>query len=54
MAGTKAADPMVSFAMQDAFKCEAGTDLKQESADAVKGIEKPLLKACLLYTSRCV
>jgi hypothetical protein len=48
VAGTKATDPMLSFAMQDAFKCEANADIKQAAAEAVKGIDKPLLKALKL------
>ncbi len=48
VASTKATDPMLSFAMQDAFKCEAGSDIKQAAAEAVKGIDKPLLKALKL------
>jgi len=48
VAATKATDPMLGFAMQDAFKCEAGTDIKLAAAEAVKGIEKPLLKALKL------
>ena len=48
VAGTKATDPMLNFAVQDAFKCEAGNDIKQAAAEAVKGIEKPLLKVLKL------
>ena len=45
---TKATDPMVGFASQDAFKCEAGAEIKQAASEAVKGIDKPLLKTLKL------
>ncbi len=48
LASTKSADAFAGFAAQDAFKCEIPAEVKAESARAVTGIDKPLLKALKL------
>lgn len=47
-ASAKKMDAMAGFASQEAFKCDATKDITEETASAVKGIEKPLLKALKL------
>lgn len=48
VASAKKADALAVFASQEAFKCEIPADVKAESANAVSGIDKPLLKALKL------
>ncbi len=48
VASVKKMDALAGFASQEAFKCDATKDIKEETASAVKGIEKPLLKALKL------
>ena len=48
VSGTKSIDVISGFASQEAFKCEIPADVKAESASAVSGIDKPLLKALKL------
>jgi len=48
VASVKAMDAFAGFASQEAFKCEATADIKEAAATAVKGIDKPVLKALKL------
>ena len=48
VASSKSADAIAGFVSQEAFKCEASADMKEEAATAVKGIDKPLLKVLKL------
>jgi hypothetical protein len=48
LASAKKADIIAGFASQEAFKCEIPKDVKEAALTAVKGIEKPLLKALKL------
>ncbi|MDO9257749.1 MAG: DUF3857 domain-containing protein [Bacteroidales bacterium] len=48
VASPKTADAVAVFASQEAFKCEIPADVKAETATAVSGIDKPLLKALKL------
>jgi hypothetical protein len=48
VASPKTMDLIAGFASQEAFKCNASTDVKDAAAAAVKGIEKPIQKALKL------
>ncbi len=48
LASPKPMDAIADFASIEAFKCEATPDIKAEAVSAVKGIDKPLLKALKL------
>jgi hypothetical protein len=48
LASAKTADAIAGFASQEAFKCEITADVKAEAANAISGIDKPLLKALKL------
>jgi len=47
-ASAKSTDAIAVFASQEAFRCEIPAVLKEEAANSVKGIDKPLLKALKL------
>ena len=47
-ASIKAVDAIAVFASQEAFKCEATPEVKVAAKTAIKGIDKPLLKALKL------
>jgi hypothetical protein len=48
LASTKSTDAIAGFATQEAFKCEIPAKVKEETASAISGIDKPLLKALKL------
>jgi hypothetical protein len=48
VASPKTLDAVAVFASQEAFKCEIPADVKAETANAVSGIDKPLLKVLKL------
>lgn len=48
LAGMKPADAIAVFASQEAFKCEIPAEAKEAALTAVKGIDKPLLKALII------
>jgi hypothetical protein len=48
VASTQKTDVITFFASQEAFKCEIPADVKTETATAVSGIDKPLLKVLKL------
>jgi len=48
VAGSKSVDAIAFFASQEAFKYEIPANIKEEAANAVAGIDKPLLKALKL------
>ena len=47
-ASSKSVDFFAGFASLEVFKCEATPEIKQDAASAVKGVDKPLLKALKL------
>ncbi len=49
IASVKAADAIAGFASQEAFKCEIPARVKEETAGALSGVDKPLLKALKLH-----
>ena len=48
LASVKSADAIAGFVSQEAFKCEIPANVKDATANAVTGIDKPLLKALKL------
>jgi len=48
LASAKSTDAIAGFASQEAFKCGIPADVKAETANAISGIDKPLLKALKL------
>lgn len=48
LASVKSADAIAGFASQEAFKCEMPANVKEATANAVAGIDKPLFKALKL------